>query len=89
MMENNITRTTGLEKSIELCVGAGVMLRRNKDVDAGLVNGSVDEVKDNRRHHSSTYNLSLLPYTEKHAVSKYRRAYYTRENNFHGWQHLA
>jgi len=61
------------------------MLRRNKDVDAELVNGSVD----NRRHHSSTYNLSRLPYTEKHAVSKYWRAYSTHENNFHWWQHLA
>jgi len=45
-MENDTTRTAGLEKCIQLCVGARVMLKRNKDVDAGLVNGSVGVVED-------------------------------------------
>ena len=45
-VETDTTRTAGLEKSLRLCVGARVMLKRNKDVDAGLVNGSVKIVQD-------------------------------------------
>jgi len=36
--------TAGLDKHLELCVGARVMLKRNRDVEAGLVNGSVGTV---------------------------------------------
>jgi len=42
--EEDTTRTAGLEKVVRLCVGARVMLKKNKDVDAGLVNGSVGTV---------------------------------------------
>jgi ATP-dependent exoDNAse (exonuclease V) alpha subunit len=38
------TRTAGLEKHLELCVGARVMLKRNRDIEIGLVNGSVGTV---------------------------------------------
>ena len=55
-------RTAGLEKVVRLCVGAKVMLKKNKDVDAGLVNGSVGTVvgfglsaeKNTSKQHSST-----------------------------------
>ena len=43
-MEDDTTRTAGLEKMVCLSVGARVMLKKNKDVDAGLVNGSVGTV---------------------------------------------
>ena len=43
-MKDDVTRTAGLERSLQLCVGAKVMLKRNKNVEAGLVNGSVGVV---------------------------------------------
>ena len=39
------TRTAGLEKKLTLCIGAKVMLKRNQNVDAGLVNGSIGTVE--------------------------------------------
>jgi len=39
--QQDSTRTAGLESSFELCIGAKIMLRRNKSVEAGLVNGTV------------------------------------------------
>jgi len=44
-VETDTTRTAGLEKSLRLCVGV-VMLKQNKDVDTGLVNGLVEIVQD-------------------------------------------
>jgi len=41
---DDVTRTAGLEKQLQLCVGCKVMLKRNKSVEAGLVNGSVGTV---------------------------------------------
>ena len=38
------TRTAGLEKRLILCIDARIMLKRNKDVDAGLVNSSTGTV---------------------------------------------
>jgi len=40
----DVTRTAGLEKDLQLCIGCKVMLKRNKNVDAGLVNGSIGTV---------------------------------------------
>jgi len=34
----------GLEKDLLLCIGCKVVLKRNKNVDAGLVNGSIGTV---------------------------------------------
>jgi len=42
--EQDSTRTAGLESTLELCIGAKIMLRRNKSVEAGLVNGSVGTI---------------------------------------------
>ena len=39
------TRTAGLEKKSSLSVGAKDMLKRNHNVDAGLVNGSIGTVE--------------------------------------------
>jgi len=43
-VKDDVTRTAGLERSLQLCVGAKVMLKRYKNVEAGLVNGSVGVV---------------------------------------------
>jgi ATP-dependent DNA helicase PIF1 len=40
------TRSGGLEMKLQLSIGSRVMLKRNKDVDAGLVNGSLGYVTD-------------------------------------------
>lgn len=39
--EDDVTRTAGLETNLTVCIGATVMLKRNLNVDAGLVNGSI------------------------------------------------
>jgi hypothetical protein len=43
-LDDDVTRTAGLEKNLQLCIGARVMLKRNKDVELGLVNGSVGAI---------------------------------------------
>ena len=43
-VQEDVTRTAGLEKTLNLCLGAKVMLKKNKDVEAGLVNGSMGTV---------------------------------------------
>jgi len=40
-VQDDVTCTGGLEKALQLCIGCKVMLKRNMNVDAGLVNGSV------------------------------------------------
>jgi len=41
---DDVTRTAGLEKTLNLCTGAKVMLKRNKNVEIGLVNGAAGTV---------------------------------------------
>jgi len=43
-MNEDVTQTTGLEKRIDLCIGTRIMLKRNRDFDAELVNGSTGTV---------------------------------------------
>ena len=43
-VQEDVTRTAGLETTLNLCLGAKVMLKKNKDVEAGLVNGSTGTV---------------------------------------------
>jgi len=44
VVADDVTRTAGLEKSLNVCIGAKVMLKRNKSVESGLVNGAVGSV---------------------------------------------
>ena len=43
-LNDDCNRTAGLEAKLELAVGARVMLRRNIDIKAGLVNGAIGTV---------------------------------------------
>ena len=45
-LAEDVTRTAGLEKVLNLCIGAKVMLKRNKSVEIGLVNGALGTVVD-------------------------------------------
>lgn len=52
-MADDVTRTAGLECMLEVSVGAQIMLKRNKDVEAGLVNGSVGTVMEIKTLHAA------------------------------------
>ena len=43
-VDEDITRTAGRDKCLRVCVGPRVILKRNTDVEAGLVNGAVGVV---------------------------------------------
>jgi len=48
------TKTAGLEKRLHLSVGAKIMLKRNQNVDAGLVNGSIGTIVGFKITHKDT-----------------------------------
>jgi len=54
---DDATRTAGLEKTLNVCVGAKVMFKRNKDVEIGLVNGAVGIVVGFRENESGIYQI--------------------------------
>jgi len=59
--EQDVTRTVGLEKQLQLCIGYKVMLKRNKNVEAGLVNGSVGKVTGfNITSHENTTTVNSI-----------------------------
>jgi len=94
MMDTDSSRTAGLEKNIQLCVGARAMLKRNKDVEAGLVNGSVGVVEDficTTNDDSTTIDAILVKFTNIHDPVIIRRescsfevlkGIFTQGNNF-------
>ena len=85
------TRTAGLEKKLSLSIGAKVMLKRNQNVDAGLVNGSIGTVegfkitqKDSAPHiHAISVKFSHLDTPvnierESFSFEVLKSVYYTR-----------
>ena len=50
-MSADCNMTAGLEARLSLAVGARVMLRRNIDTKAGLVNGAIGTVLSIAAHH--------------------------------------
>ena len=88
--DEDVTRTAGLEKHLQLCTGCKVMLKRNKNVDAGLVNGSVGTVvgfnstqQDNRVHSVAVKfeNIESVINIERDSASfeVLKSVYYTRK----------
>lgn len=45
-LKSDSSRTAGLESELKLALGAQIMLRRNMNMEAGLVNGSIGTVKE-------------------------------------------
>ena len=86
-MNEDVTRTAGLEKRIDLCIGSRIMLKRNKDVDAGLVNGSTGTVVgfEGRDHITSIKikfeNLenTVAIQCESYSFEVVKSVYYTRQ----------
>jgi len=61
------TRTAGLEKMLSLCLGAKVMLKRNQNVDAGLVNGSIGTIEGfNITSKGSSLHVNSISVTFSH-----------------------
>jgi len=97
-VDEDITRTAGLDKCIWLSIGAKVMLKRNISVEAGLVNGAVGTITGfgtkqtgNGAQITSVDSLtySFRPYLSQStlkdspALLKYLNLYSTQGNNFH------
>jgi hypothetical protein len=45
-LKTDVSRTAGLESDLHLALGARIMLRRNLDIEQGLVNGSMGEIRE-------------------------------------------
>ena len=88
-ISDDVTRTAGLEKRLSLCIGTRIMLKRNKDVDAGLVNGSVGTVVGFLRKHDSqitgikiqfeNFERPIDIYRESFSFEVVKSVYYTRK----------
>jgi len=87
-INDHVTRTAGLEKQLSLCIGARIMLKRNKDIDAGLVNGSTGTVigfVENRDSQISCIKVkfehleqSVDSQRESYSFEVVKSVYYTR-----------
>ena len=56
---DDVTRTAGLDRNLNLCIGAKVMLKRNKAVEIGLVNGAVGAVVGFEANNSGIQQVSI------------------------------
>ena len=53
------TRTGGLERQLELCVNARVMLKRNLNIESGLVDGALGTVNDFRFQNETVVQIEI------------------------------
>ena len=61
--KNSSNMTAGLEAKLRLAVGARVMLRRNIDTSAGLVNGAIGTIRAiAKRHVGVQFDHMTEPY---------------------------
>ena len=67
-LNSDSNKTAGLEAKLRLAVGARVMLRRNIDTSAGLVNGAIGTIRAIAKRHVSVqfdhmtelYNVEMV-----------------------------
>ena len=71
-MNADCNMTAGLEARLSLAVGACVMLRRNIDTKAGLVNGAIGTVLSIAAHHVTVqFDHVSVPYNVEKVKSKF------------------
>ena len=71
-LNSDSNMTAGLEAKLRLAVGARVMLRRNIDTSAGLVNGAIGTIRAiAKRHISVQFDHITEPYNVEMVKSKF------------------
>ena len=84
-LNNDCNLTAGLEAKLTLAVGARVMLRRNIDTNAGLVNGAIGTVLFIQTDHVSVqFDHISEPYDVEKVKSRFMvmKNYYVYRNQF-------
>ena len=84
-LNNDCNLTAGLEAKLTLAVGARVMLRRNIDTNAGLVNGAIGTVLSIRSDHVSVqFDHISEPYDVEKVKSRFMvmKNYYVYRKQF-------
>ena len=84
-LNNDCNLTAGLEAKLTLAVGARVMLRRNIDTNAGLVNGAIGTVLSIRTDHVSVqFDHISEPYDVEKVKSRFMvmKNYYVYRKQF-------
>ena len=71
-LNSDSNMTAGLEAKLRLAVGARVMLRRNIDTSAGLVNGAIGTIRAIAKSHISVqFDHMTEPYNVEMVKSKF------------------
>ena len=79
-LNSDSNMTAGLEAKLRLAVGARLMLRRNIDTSAGLVNGAIGTVRAiAKRHVSVQLDHMTEPYNVEMVISKFMIIYVCRK----------